>query len=563
MMKRCMAWLLALMLVSAGALAELPEYINSGSELPIVKEGYEAELDIVAKQNAGWGEAEDLWWWKYVEDKMNINVNVVQSQDMTTYKSLAFASNELPDVFVGSDFSTAELVQYGDLEGQLIDLAPYVNEEYMPNFYRMTQEMPDLLSTCTTAEGRLYSLPNVEGAELKSVACHSGGARFFINTKKLEEVGCETPKTLDEFVEVMRKFKAADADMIPLGGSAQAYHPGSLILISLGYLTCDAWGLTPCLRNGEVVIPAGDREAFGEYLTVMHQLYEEELIEKDFFTMDQVACDSRMAQNQYGVFGQVAYLTQPDTFQDWWHVEPLTSEWNETPQWPTNAINLDSTALKITVGGFVVTNACDDIATALRFADWFYGENSENFGLACWGPTAQMVEEQDIGYSITQGWIMDPETRFYNYLDTGDATQDYQFRYEHIFGIHSGSGWGNSLYTITVPQVMAGLESDASALTVNLDPANGDDHYRISEAAMVRDHLVTMYPQITFFSADDVVTIGDYQMLISDYVKEETAKFVTGLRPLSELDSYFNALDAMGIGEWLKYYADYYAALNR
>ena len=67
-------------------------------------------------------------------------------------KPLAFASNKLPDIFVGSGDSTAELVQYGDLEGQLIDLAPDVNEESMPNFYRMPQEMPDLLPVVTTAE---------------------------------------------------------------------------------------------------------------------------------------------------------------------------------------------------------------------------------------------------------------------------------------------------------------------------------------------------------------------------------------------------------------------------
>lgn len=34
----------------------------------------------------------------------------------------------------------------------MIDLAPDVNEESMPNFYRMPQQMPDLLPVVTTAE---------------------------------------------------------------------------------------------------------------------------------------------------------------------------------------------------------------------------------------------------------------------------------------------------------------------------------------------------------------------------------------------------------------------------
>ena len=562
-MTKLFALILALLMCSA-ALAELPDYINTDSELPLIKEGHEVELDIVALGRTDFGEPENIWFWKYVEDKMNLKVNVTASMDIETFKSLAFASNELPDVFVTSGFTTAQLVQYGDTEGQLIDLMPYVNEEYMPNFYRMTQEMPDLLSRITTADGKLYSLPQLEGANLKGVACHNAGARFFVDTTLLEELDMEMPATLDELIEFLAAVKEAHPEMVPLGGSANANHPGSLILIAMGYLTADAWGLTPSFKDGEVVIPAGDRELYGEYLTVMKQLWDEGLIEKDFFTLDGSAVESKMAQNLYSVFSNVAYLYLPDSFQDWWHIEPLTSEWNETPQWPSASINLDSTAITISVGGFVITSSCEEekIAAALRFADWFYGENSVNFGLQWWGPTAQMVEEQNIGYGITKGWVMDPETRNYVYLDTNDATQDYAFRCENIFGMHSGSGWGNALYSNTVPQVMAGFESDPSMLTVKLSETNGDDHYRISEIEMVRDHLKTIYPTLTFFAPEDVAAINDYKLLITDYVKEETAKFITGLRPLSEIDSYFDALEAMGFNEWLAYYVDYYEALN-
>ena len=564
-MKRLLVLFLALMLLTSCALADLPEYINTESDMPIIKEGYDVTLKIVAKQNAGWGNAEDIWFWKYVEDQMNINVDVIQTQDAETYKSLAFASNELPDIFVGCGFGTSELVKYGELEGQLVDLAPYITEEYMPNLYAMSEKMPDLLSRISTAEGKIFSLPFVENGDLRSIACHTAGARFFINTKRLEAIGREQPETLEEMIDTLYALKEEDENVIPLGGSAVAYNPGSMILISMGYLTTDSWGLTPCLRNGEVVIPAGDREVFGEYLKIMNQLHKDGIIESDFFTMDRNAVDARMAENQYGLLGNVAYTTLPDTFADWWHINPLTSEWNDTKMWPTTCINLDSTALSYTVGGFVVTSACKDIATALRFADWFYDANSEHFGLSWWGPTAQMVEEQDIGYGITKGWVMNENLQDY-YLDTNDPTQDYQFRYEHIFAIHSGSGLGNGMYSAPVKQLMAGLIDDIDKATIaQLNPDNGDDHYRISEAAQVRKYLVTMYPHIVFFSAEDNITISDYKVLINDYVKEETAKFVTGLRPVTdaELDSYFNALEGLGIQELLAFYADYYEALYK
>lgn len=47
--------------------------------------------------------------------------------------------------------------------------------------------------------------------------------------------------------------------------------------------------------------------------------------------------------------------------------------------------------------------------------------------------------------------------------------------------------------------------------------------------------------------------------MLQNYMQAETAKFVTGLRSLEEFPQYLNELDAMGLQEYLGYYADYYA----
>ncbi len=47
-----------------------------------------------------------------------------------------------------------------------------------------------------------------------------------------------------------------------------------------------------------------------------------------------------------------------------------------------------------------------------------------------------------------------------------------------------------------------------------------------------------------------------------EYAEQESAKFITGARPLSELDAYFDEIERLGAKEFVKYYEDYYKALK-
>ena len=64
-----------------------------------------------------------------------------------------------------------------------------------------------------------------------------------------------------------------------------------------------------------------------------------------------------------------------------------------------------------------------------------------------------------------------------------------------------------------------------------------------------------------FFDAEVNERIIELQSLLNAYAESETAKFVTGARPLTEeeLDAYFAELDELGYQEYLGYYRDYYA----
>ena len=541
-MKRLLSLLLVLVvfMCSTGAFAELPDYINTESALPIVKEGNDITLSLLLKQEANWGNAEDVWFWKYAEDVMNIHFDITQSMEISTYLPLLFAGGELPDIIMGAGFTPDMLVQYGDLEQQLVDIAPYVTEEYMPNFYKLTQQYPFILENAATPDGKLYSLPYIADAESKGDACFSC-CRFFINEAWLEKIGMKNPETLDEFLEALRKFKTLGDGIIPFGGSMNYYNkPSTLILIALGYLTDDGWGVTPCLRDGKVVIPAADREVFGEYLKIMNTMYAEGLIDPDYYTMDSAACDSKMAQDLNGVYPQVAYLTHPDTFADWTHVQPLTSEWNDKKQWPSTSMNLDSKAQNLNIGGFVVTSNCEDIATALRFADWFYEETSSNYVLSVVGPDVEMVNA-GYGYGVTEGWeyVNEAHTTIAYREDGLDQKIQYQSQCGRMMGMHSARGCGNGLYYPLAWQLISGDVSDVSDLTYTFDPTNGDSHYRMKSVEVVRQYLTATFPKIAYFDPETAQKINDIKVLIcQEWRSQESKTDVRWFRALRASERY-------------------------
>jgi hypothetical protein len=69
-------------------------------------------------------------------------------------------------------------------------------------------------------------------------------------------------------------------------------------------------------------------------------------------------------------------------------------------------------------------------------------------------------------------------------------------------------------------------------------------------------------PTVCYFDEETMLRIDELKALITEHASHEIAKFVTGERDLSELDAYFDELQKLGADEYVKYYADYYEALN-
>lgn len=543
-MKKIVALLLAAMLLmSFGALA---------SDLPIMPEM--VSLTLGMDGNASTGDPEDLWFWEFCRQAMNIDFDVDVTLEKANYVSLIFASDNVPDVLLAG-LSTSDIVRYGMEEGMLLDFTPYLNEEYMPYLSAMLDEHPEWREQLKTPDGAIYSLPKIaDYSTITGLNMVGMRGQYFINTVWMEELGLEMPKTLDDLYDVLSAFKEAYPESIPLGGSYASDHsPGYLLLNALGYTGTDNFGFMVSLREGEVVFPFGDREVFPEYLKILNQYYEEGLIDTEFFTADTTSVNAKLAEGRVGLMPSSISggLKEGSNFMDYWGFTPLTSEFKAEPSWGRRSEG-------ISIGNCSISAKCANVEAAVRWADWFYKPDSTNSLLAWIGPTA---DQTDILYGKTTGYDFDTAAgaRVYRDVTNGKWGTVGELVQGEVAGFTERFGYvGHKTYA---GFALSGNED----LYVELvyDETNSAQPW-MWELYSMQENLMPYgtadYPSIVFLSEEENVAVADLKVQLENYATQEIAKFVTGARDLSEdeLDAYFDTLDSMGFQEYLGYYANYY-----
>ena len=223
-------------------------WLDRSGNLPLVKEGTDKSLTIAVRMRNDSGDPEDTWAYQFMTEVMNIDVEIIKftDQNAAEYRSLTFADGDLPDIIIG-----------GAVEGQLLDLAPYIEDGYMPNVAKL-YENETYKSAVTDLDGHIYSLGYINDPTDKGQL-----SRAYIRYDWLEEDGLEVPTTLDDFVDMLRVFMERGNDVYPLGGAYNASNPCVILLSAFGYNTPNAKGTDLATRNGKVVLPIADREAYG------------------------------------------------------------------------------------------------------------------------------------------------------------------------------------------------------------------------------------------------------------------------------------------------------------
>ena len=498
--------------------------------------GYTDMIDatIAIYQRSSQGDAENIWWWDFCREYFGINFTVTQLTSTGEYKSTAFASGDMPDVFYQLFMGSSAVVEQGVVNHNLIALDEYINEETMPNLTRIYEAYPEYKATITAGDGHIYSLGVIQNA-------NSALMTFYINQRWLDDAGLDVPTTLDEFTEVMAAFKAREElpeyegkTVVPLTGDLG--NQPRYIANAMGWITDNASYLTNiALKNDEPLFIYADEELFPEFMKIMKDYIEKGYFSADVFD-DQYAGNQTAQQKAEDLTGFDQNTSNAIDADEWVAAIPLTSDWNDTPQIARsyNAINCQS---------FNISASCDEskIERLCTWVDWLY--DYDNYLMSHWGPSAEETEwlcGLESGYTTT---VVDGK---YVYscaeVENGTYASFGDYQNQRVQGIIGG---------------YLGLNVDLfGECTRDVNPTT----YKNKVDENVLPYLVDVYPNILFFDADVNTRVSELATEINSYVNETYVKFISGELEINDenLATYFQTLKDLGYEEYVQVYIDYY-----
>lgn len=515
-MKRGIAFFVALAVLACGALAvAAPESI----ELPVTEEPI--TLKIMGAQSPFHVDWNEMASWIELEERTGIDIEfeMVPKSMMVEKRNLKLASGDLPDAFIGCQFTASDLVSHG-ADGLIVPLEDYI-DGYMPNFSAVINDpaYQSVRAGITFPDGHIYAMPHLYQADYWAMV---GQEHFFINTEWLERLGLAMPTTTDEFMAVLKAFKEQDADgdgdpgnEVPLGGKSNVI---TRLITSLN----GSWGLQNMGFSHTYIDrdPSGDGGdlrffktdgRYREVLQFMRDLYQNGYIEQEAFTMETAQIITRASTGAYGVLNCLSpmgdYAQEYGLYQG---MDILTGPYGDQTHAAVNS-NIARN------GDFVMTSANRHPVETMKMYDYF-----------CYSPEGLILLY--LGQEGLQ-WEYD-ENGVPQYMD-------------HI--THNPDG-------LTMDQAIGqftfwpdGSVSSFSEKTTSRSIRTLPDAYESCE--MIHDKYVTALPPLTFTleEADRLLRLQD----MITYVDSMTQKFIKGDESLDNWDRYVETVRNMGLDDYM------------
>lgn len=534
------------------------------STLAVAEEKVTVSL-LTTRNSTATNDIEDVWFFKYLAQKMNVDFELEQTLETDQRISLMFASDSVPDLVWGIGLSNNDVMVYGVQEGMLLNWKDLITPELMPNTYQAMQDYPDAFTASTAPDGNIYTLPMITGSSYyANTGSFSAAIRMYINKDWMDACGItEIPTTLDEYLEVLRAFKEKDPmglgeNNIPLIGNQEK--DKTFVWNALGFhgTATQAYGTSFDLKDNQLVLPCYTEEA-KEFITFYNTLYNEGLISPDYFTLDQTAARGLMASGVCGVLGDSTLTAIGDAWPSWVALSPLTSDVNDMAVAAFNP--------GYSVGQLYASAYTEHPEVLARIVDYMYSDEGALYYF--YGP--MKGTEETLG--VVDGWYYDENNRITtDKVVNGEFTDISEYAYQYIKSYSSAPGRFDH-YSQTAA-AMAGIEFPGKEMTIvdKLTGAeipslimdvytddNNDGHWRITQSEAMIDHLTAVRLPDVYLTAEQNQRVADLSTVINDYVTAESAKFIVGTRPLSELDAYFEELKSLGIEEYIAIYQEAYA----
>ena len=502
---------------------ETPDYINMDSQLPIVNEGTDITLEVMIVNGplySNLDSIQDVYFVNAYEEKTNVHIEwtEVSSDAFADQLALRLTKGDLPDVIIKGGISNSSQLKYGE-QGYFLNLMENnLLETYAPNYWALTKQYPEILSSSMMPEGEVYSLGMVRNSTGSTLA-----SKLFFNQEWLDKVGLKTPTTSDEFYNVLKAFKNDDPN-----GNGKVDEIGLYVKPDhLQYVTFGMFGIGNRGMNNkfidwdeenESVRYFATSEGFREWVEWVSKMYQEGLINKEYFDFTESNLGNYINNNVCGAFAYTNLcMIGEETQQKFTYLDgAMTGPNGDNDYYGVNSIG--------STGSYIITTACEYPEVALRWADYFFSDEGSLFFY--YGDEGVTFDKKEDGTYLLNSTVL---ANYYSGLDSYDGCATRVSLY----------GYGN---TPTMTKVPYNSADDNKGIA--LEAAN----------ALIEDCAIA-WPNFTFTKQEQRI-IEDSKNDIDAYVTSMRDAWIMGTTKLDDASwqKYVETIERMGIQDVLEIY---------
>jgi len=237
----------------------------------------------VAKTSTNFGENE---MYKELMKRTGINIEFIHPKAGETFDVLLM-SNSLPDIIEHSFFNFKGGPEAALNENFIISLDSFM-EEYSPNYARILKENPSWDKEVTTENGAHYTYAWIRGDE--SLLYWKG---LQIRSDLIKQANLDVPKTIAEWDNVLRKFKAMGI-RYPLTFKWSFGIPDPFVS---AYNTLNGY-----YEDEGVVKFSPFEKGYKEYIAQLHAWYKDGILDPDVLTQSDELFESKITSGQVGAY---------------------------------------------------------------------------------------------------------------------------------------------------------------------------------------------------------------------------------------------------------------------
>ena len=493
---------------------DLPENFNAEG-YPIVNEAI--TLRVMGEKHTHHADWASMYVFQTMQELTGIQLDFEMVTDAASYsekKNLILASGDLPDFFYRGRLTNADVINNAAI-GYIIPITDLI-DKYAVNLKAVFAENPDAEKMHIFPDGEIYSIGQIGYASTQI------NNFWWINTLWLDSLGVSTPETMPELYTALKAIKEGDpngngdpTDEIPaVGGGNHA----AMIEFLMGGFGLNSHGNKEFDLVDGVFTYSKSTETYKKTLQFVRTLYQDGLLDNEFFTKTQKEC---IAQISEGIVGSY-FANNPDSFgvtadhyDDWVAMPVLRGEGYEGNIYYPVGAALNGTNC------FAITCLNEYPEATIRWVDYFFGDEGNTMlhgGIE--GETFVFNEDGSISY--TELITNNPDG-----LTTNQAIGQY-------------SPWPGG----NIPRVM----------TAGLDPS--PKNYEVSNKAReLNKQFAGESVWAVILSLEETDAVSTISTDLTNYVAEMTAKMVTGDQEVDALwDEYIKTLDSIGLAEYLEVY---------